>query len=106
MSYLHMGHFVIIEVARGCEAFSANAALVGLLSAVDASVSVEAARGRESLLADIANVRPLASVNPNVSFQKARTVEGLAAIVARKHVLLSSSSGSSVLDRGRAPDCR
>ena len=52
-----MRHLVVVEVAGGGEPLSADAALVRLLAAVDASVRVERGRRGEPLGADVAHVR-------------------------------------------------
>ena len=100
-----MGHFVVVEVARGREPLATDTALVRLLAAVDATVGVEARRGGEALVADVAHVGSLSGVDSNVAFQKTGSVEGLAAEVARQHVLLSPTNDADVR-MGRRRRCR
>lgn len=50
---------MVVQVGRCRESFTANGALVRLLSAVDPAVGVERARRRESFAAHVAHVRLL-----------------------------------------------
>ena len=68
-----MGHLVVVEVAGGGEPLSADAALVRLLSAVDAAVRVERGRRGEPLRAHVAHVWTLTSVDPHVPLQQRRS---------------------------------
>ena len=72
-----MGHLVVVEVAGGGEPLSADAALVRLLSAVDAAVRVERGGRGEPLGADVAHVRPLPGVDADVPLQQRRSASGV-----------------------------
>lgn len=78
-----MGHFVIVEVAGGCEPLAADPTLVRLLPAVNAPVSVEAGRGAESFGTDLALMRPLTRVDPNVTLEQAGPIKGLPTVMTR-----------------------
>ena len=83
-----MGHFVVVEVAASGEPLPTDAALVRLLTTVDAPVGVQAGAGGETLGADITDMGSLPGVDADVTLEQRGAVEGLAAVVARQHVLL------------------
>ena len=64
-----MCHLVIVQVGGGCESFTTQFTLVGLLSCVNPPVSVEAGAGGEFFTTEVTGIGPLSRVNPHMSLQ-------------------------------------